>query len=86
MKRFALIVAGLLVACLLSGCLAVFEGSMQNRITTTLDCKRGFVTSLYGPIGLTSEIDKADVAYLPCAARTSEVKAAPAPLPSTSSK
>lgn len=60
---------------LLSGCLAVLDGKMQNRITTTLDCKRAFVASLYGPIGITSEIDGADVAYLPCAAKDK----APAP-------
>lgn len=41
---------------------------MQNRVTTTLDCKRGFLASLYGPFGLTSEIDAADVPYLPCGA------------------
>ena len=52
-------------ALLLSGC-GSMTGQFQNRITTTLDCTRGFVASLYGPIGVTAEIDAADVAYLPC--------------------
>ncbi len=59
---------------LLSGCLASLDGAMENRITTTLDCKRGFVASLYGPVGITSEIAGADVAHLPC-----HLRAAPAP-------
>ena len=58
----------------LSGCLATFDGKLENRITTTLDCKRGFVASLYGPVGITSEIAGADVAHLPC-----HLRAAPAP-------
>jgi hypothetical protein len=54
---------------LLSGCLASFNGVMENRITTTLACDRAFFASLYGPIGVTSEVDKKDLAMLPCAAR-----------------
>ncbi len=65
MKRISLIIL-LALSGLLSGCLASFKGEMQNRITTTLDCKRAFAASLYGPFGLTSEIDAADVAHLPC--------------------
>lgn len=55
----------ILAALVLAGC-GTFDGTMQNRITTTLDCERGFMASLYGPFGFTAEIDPADVAYLPC--------------------
>ena len=58
----------------LSGC--AFDGQLQNRVTTTLACDRAFFASLYGPIGITSEIDKADLAQMPCAAR--DKAAAPA--------
>lgn len=52
----------------LAGC-GTLDGKLQNRVTTTLDCERGFLASLYGPFGITSEIDKADVVHLPCHAR-----------------
>lgn len=55
MKHSLIILAALAV----SGC--AFDGQFQNRVTTTLDCKRGFLASLYGPLGVTAEIDKADV-------------------------
>jgi hypothetical protein len=70
------ITAALLAAASLSGCLATFDGQLQNRVTTTLDCKRGFVASLWGPIGFTSEIHGADVDQMPCSARD-KAKAAP---------
>lgn len=54
----------LAVLASLAGC--AFDGQLQNRITTTLDCKRAFVASLYGPVGLTAEINGADVLELPC--------------------
>lgn len=37
---------------------------MENRVTTTLACDRAFFSSLYGPIGITSEIDAKDRAVL----------------------
>ncbi len=63
---------------LLSGCLATLDGKMENRITTSLACDRAFFASLYGPFGLTSEVDKKDLAHLPCASRD-KAKAATAP-------
>lgn len=68
---------------LLSGCLATLDGKMENRITTTLACDRAFFASLYGPIGVTSEVDKKDLAQLPCASRD-KAKAVPAPAASAS--
>lgn len=60
----------LVSALALSGCASIpFADQLQNRITTTLACDRAFVASLYGPIGITSEIDKRDLAHLPCASR-----------------
>jgi hypothetical protein len=57
----------LLTALATAGCASVDH--LQNRVTTTLACDRAFVASLYGPIGITSEIDKRDLAEMPCAAR-----------------
>ena len=69
--------AALAALALLSGCMATFDGKQfQNRVTTTLDCKRAFLASLYGPVGITSEIAAADVAHLPCTAK--DKAAAPA--------
>lgn len=70
MKKTLLILP---LLALLSGCLATLDGKLENRVTVTLPCDRAFFASLYGPFGLTSEIDKKDVAML-CASR-----AAPAP-------
>jgi hypothetical protein len=64
---------------LLTGCLATFDGQLQNRVTTTLACDRAFMASLYGPIGITSEIDKRDLAHLPCAGRDKAPVAPAAP-------
>lgn len=71
----------LLAALTLAGCATIpgLDGQLQNRVTTTLACDRGFFTSLYGPIGITSEIDHRDLAQLPCAARD-KAPAPPAPV------
>lgn len=55
----------------LSGCGSMdrLQGQLQNRVTTTLGCDRAFVASLWGPVGITSEIDARDLAQMPCAAR-----------------
>lgn len=72
MKR-SLIILALLA---LTGCagLSLPDGKLENRITTTLACDRGFFASLWGPLGFTSEIDKKDVAMLPCAGRAPAAK------------
>ena len=72
MKRTAIALA---LAALLAGC-ATLEGQLQNRITVTIACDRAFVASLYGPVGITSEIARADLAPLPCAARDKRAAAA----------
>lgn len=62
MKTTATII---LLACL-SGC-ATLDGKLQNRVTTTLACDRAFFASMYGPVGITSEIDARDLSEMPCA-------------------
>lgn len=64
----------------LSGCgsLASLKGELQNRVTVTLACDRAFFASLYGPVGITSEIDGRDLAQMPCAARDVKAPAAAA--------
>lgn len=52
----------IVLALALTGCATT--GQFENRITRTLSCDRVFVASLYGPIGVTTEIDKKDVAEL----------------------
>lgn len=51
-----------LLTLALAGCATT--GHFENRITRTLACDRIFVASLYGPVGITTEIDKKDVAEL----------------------
>lgn len=74
MKRTAIALA---IVALLAGC-GTLDGKMENRVTTTLACDRAFYTSLFGPIGITGEIDKRDLEQMPCAARDKPV-APPAP-------
>lgn len=49
----------LALAAALTGC-STAPATFANRLTTTLDGQRLFMTSLYGPFGLTTELDKAD--------------------------
>lgn len=66
----------LLTTLALAGCGSIDVGAqLQNRVTTTLACDRAFFASLYGPIGITSEIDKRDLAEMPCAARDKKAAA-----------
>jgi hypothetical protein len=79
MNRTAYFLAIALSASGVTGCGTIDVGAqLQNRVTTTLACDRAFVASLYGPIGITSEIDKRDLAEMPCAAR--DKAALPAPV------
>lgn len=55
------------LAALGTGCAAT-AATFENRLVVTPQCDRGFVASLYGPVGLTSEVAAADVKLL-CAAR-----------------
>lgn len=48
------------LVAILSGCGTVFD----NALTVTLTGDRAFVTSLYGPIGITAELRDADAAEL----------------------
>lgn len=63
-----LVLALLSLSALTSGCAS--SRALENRIAFTPDCKRGFTASLYGPLGLTTEIAAADVAAL-CPIRAS---------------
>lgn len=67
MKRSLLSLA--IVNCFaLSACSAInmdgLKAGTENRVTMTLPRDRAFFTSLWGPFGFTSEIDKKDVAEL----------------------
>jgi hypothetical protein len=72
MKTFSLVLL-LAIAPAIGGCAALsgekLAEKMQNRVTTTIACDRGFTASLWGPFGFTSEIDARDVVHLPCATR-----------------
>lgn len=60
----------LVLSLAMSGCSSIdLKGHLENRVTTTLSCDRGFFASLWGPIGFTSEIDAKDVTVL-CKDRT----------------
>ena len=50
-----------LFVALLSGC-ASFKGNFENRIVCTLAKDKGYIVSLYGPIGISSEIAGRDSA------------------------
>lgn len=52
-----------LAAVALAGC-GTLQGKFENALTFTLTGDRVFVTSLYGPIGITSELREADAAAL----------------------
>lgn len=59
MKRLLLLALTLpLAAC------GTLDGKLENRIVFTPQCDRGFVASLYGPVGLTSEVAQSDVRAL----------------------
>lgn len=60
MKRILIVVA---FAALLAGC-GTTPGRFDNRLTITLTGDRAFVSSLYGPIGITAELSEADTAAL----------------------
>lgn len=63
MKHFAL---ALLV--MLAGC-STIGGTFDNRLTCSLAGDKAYVASLYGPVGVTAEIAKADAAVACKAAR-----------------
>lgn len=48
----------LLLTVLLSGCSTV--SSFDNRVSCSLDGKEAYVNSMYGPLGVTSKVDKRD--------------------------
>jgi len=53
----------LAAAALLAGC-GTLDGKLQNVLTTSLTGDRAFLSSLYGPIGITSELRAEDAAEL----------------------
>ena len=62
-----LFLAGLLLLSL-TGCGTIPEGTFDNRIACTVAGDRAYVVSLYGPVGLASEIAEPDSQVI-CAAR-----------------
>jgi hypothetical protein len=63
----------------LSGCLATFDGKMENRLTMTTACDEVRTDSLYGPVGISSKItakDAAPVLAALCGARAAAPAAA----------
>jgi hypothetical protein len=68
-----LILAALLA---LSGC-STLKGTFANRASCSLDGHLLLVSSMYGPIGITSKVDEADAAVV-C------TKAAPGPVAASS--
>lgn len=52
----------LLLTSLSTGCSTV--GKFDNRLTMTLSGDRAFVNSLYGSVGITTEISQADAQVL----------------------
>ena len=60
---WALWVGALAMIALTSGC-ASFKGTFENRIAVTLTCDKAWTASLYGWLGITSELADEDVAVL----------------------
>ena len=61
------------IAAMLAGC-ASTPGTFANRLTCSVARDKAYMASLYGPVGVTAEIDAADAAVV-CA----PAKAAPQP-------
>ena len=53
----------ILAAALLAGC-ATLDGKLQNVLVMSLSGDRAFVNSLYGPVGISSELRADDAAEL----------------------
>ena len=71
---WAIWVGALAMIALTAGC-ASMKGTFENRIAVTLTCDRAFVNSLYGWLGISSELSEKDAAILR-AARCSEQRSA----------
>jgi hypothetical protein len=61
MKTLAL---SLLSIPLLSGCLATFDGKLENRLACTVAGDKLMVISEYGPIGISATISEKDRAVI----------------------
>lgn len=53
----------ILAAALLAGC-GTLDGKLQNVLVMSLSGDRAFVNSLYGPVGISSELRADDAAEL----------------------
>ncbi len=47
---------------LLSGCASL--DFLENRVSCSVDGKQAYVNSMYGPVGVTSKVAKADAAVI----------------------
>lgn len=63
MIRTILIVLAAAATLAIGGC-GTLQGKFENALTFTLTGDRVFVTSLYGPVGITTELREADAAAL----------------------
>lgn len=63
MIRTILIVLAAAATLAIGGC-GSLDGKLQNVLTTSLTGDRAFLNSLYGPIGITSELRAEDAAEL----------------------
>lgn len=62
--RTSVVTLALSASVLLSGCFQTFNGMLANRVSCTMDQKKAFYSSMYGWIGITSEVDSADTIVL----------------------
>ena len=64
------LILSLLSIPLLSGCLATFDGKLENRIVCTVSGDKLYALSEYGPVGISariSDLDRAVVCKAPAA-------------------
>lgn len=52
-------IALILLALSLGGCSSL-KGTFENRISCTLDGQKALISSMYGPIGITSKVADGD--------------------------
>lgn len=64
MKKYLIVV----IASFLTACGSLPTGLLDNRALCTVSGDKGYVASLYGPIGITSSLNKDDAAVL-CTAK-----------------
>jgi hypothetical protein len=64
MIRYLTVCAAAFACAFLSGCLATFDGALENRVACTVAKDAAFVVSQYGPVGITGKIAESDRAVI----------------------